>query len=199
MKEDIKYVTFWGRFWAVIFDIALLGLLFKILDKYFKEAFATYAIATISTLAVFLYRAVMHGFFGKTLGKMLFSLVVLKSDETKIRFPNAFLRELFPIAALSLFVVIAGPILSTSANFEMEWKEFSTRASIPEMVALVAISVLYMLWELAIFVSMQLSPKSRSVQDIISGTVIVRERDYRNYGIVLIILLIVARFIMFRG
>ena len=199
MKPEPKYDTFWGRFWAIFFDLALLGLIYIIIDQLFigeEYSNVRLIITVIETFAIYIYKIVMHAAFGKTLGKMLFGVIVVNKDESQLTLGRSTLREIIPLGIFATFGIIAGPVLSIRPEYGMAIDDFINKSSIIEIVFVIFMSLICFGWELAIFVSLQISSKRSSIQDKLSRTIILRQGNISRKGLVLIILILAIRLIL---
>jgi len=115
-STDHQYDTFWPRFWALLVD----GLLFFpliFLEDFIYEGnnsknlvFGVYFL--FGAVSYSLYRIVMHGKYGQTLGKMLLKVKARSIHGGSMNYRQALLREIVP---LGFSVVIA--LLSASAIY----------------------------------------------------------------------------------
>ncbi|GAA0595472.1 hypothetical protein GCM10009001_09480 [Virgibacillus siamensis] len=122
---DRNYAGFWMRFWAYLADLIIVFSINGILLLPFKfinggEAidvgFWTVA-GSLGAVVFYLYFLLMTKWFGQTLGKMIFGLRVVRSDEGPLGWSDLLFREVvgrfiyrvFFILSILYFVVAFTP------------------------------------------------------------------------------------------
>lgn len=163
-----RYRTFWPRFCAgwidllVIFPITYgMGAL--------MEHVGPGVTATVSDIlclvVVYGYEVILHWKYGKTVGKMVMRVTVLRnSDESRISFRQSVMRVSIPLGletamwVVGVFYLLNGHITDPHRTF------------IGESVIWLTLG-----WYLAEFVTMLANAKRRAIHDIIAGTVVVRD------------------------
>lgn len=103
----MNYAGFWKRFLAKIID-TLIFIPFILLNMYVfksinKDLFLAVSLS-ITTLTL-LYNVLFIYFLGKTPGKIILKLKVIKTDGSKVGLCNSILREAFSIVSLLIGVV----------------------------------------------------------------------------------------------
>jgi len=201
MKTDAKYDTIYGRFFALFFDLALYGLLFGLLEFVLRTknyAKAEFIIAVIEAFGIYIYKIVMHAAFGKTLGKMLFGVVVLNRDESRLSIGHSIIRDAIPLSIIGTISVIAGPIFSYQPGYESQLDKFINNGSIIEIVIGAVLSIFYVVWEIAVFISMQINPKRLSIQDGLSKSIVIRDHRIKISRIAFILAIMIIRILLHR-
>ena len=107
-SKEYEFASLWRRYLANYIDTAILTapfaaplyLLFKN-DAFFDNPFRFFALAFLSMLSMlvvgFLYFSLLEGIWGKTIGKKICGIVVLKDNFTKCTLSKGFLRNLLRI------------------------------------------------------------------------------------------------------
>ena len=196
MKTEDKFETSFGRLFAAIFDIALYGLLFALLDYLLglkNVARLQFDSAVAATFGIYIYKIIMHAAFGKTLGKMLFGIVLLNNNETHVALSRAILREIISLSLIFIIGIIAGPILKYQPNYDNQLDKFLNSGNTSEILIVLSMSIMYSIWEISVFISMLISPMRISVQDGLSKTLVIKEHPFSVWGILIIISIIVLR------
>lgn len=116
--RDYEFASLWRRFLADFIDtfitMAPLALpvyfLFK-KDAFFDNPFQSFALIFSSMLTMmvvsYFYRSLSEGIWGKTVGKKICGIVVLKEDFTKCDIPKGLLRNLMRIVDLFFYYWVA--------------------------------------------------------------------------------------------
>lgn len=96
-----RYVEYGGvvrRIGAFIVDVVILYLIAGVLN--YTLAYSDYYFYAViaSTLVVMLYRPLLEGYYGATLGKMIFKLKVVNQDFAHISYGKAFARNIIHIS-----------------------------------------------------------------------------------------------------
>ncbi|SFE01416.1 Uncharacterized membrane protein YckC, RDD family [Lentibacillus persicus] len=101
-SEDVtpqRYAGFWMRFWAYLVDLVIVfsinGILlspFKFFDPINIGFWTTAGI--VGAIVFYLYFLLMTKFFGKTLGKMIFGLKVVREDMKPLEWSDLIFREI---------------------------------------------------------------------------------------------------------
>jgi uncharacterized RDD family membrane protein YckC len=168
MAMHNKYFTFWPRFWAGLLDLFVLFPV-TLLDYWFWRQPASTELRT--TWLVFvavsapLYRILLHGLTGQTVGKRALDIRVLDVSGSPLSLRQAILRDLPWLAytawvlALSLPRVLDGLGPSQVLLAELHWP--------------VRIMVTFILVEL---VTTLANAKRRAVHDFLAGSVVTRLR-----------------------
>lgn len=146
-----RYSTFWDRFIAGFIDgiaMAMIMIPFAIHSGFEFEPYISLAF----TFFPFAYTVVLHGLFGKTLGKKIMGLKVIDESETReIGFRQAFLREAVPIAIVALMLIGSRWI---PMEEQVDWIDT--------------------IWYVLEIGSVLTNEKRRALHDFIAGTVVVK-------------------------
>jgi uncharacterized RDD family membrane protein YckC len=183
-----KYSTFWARFWAISFDssaiipITYIGLLIAQVAmgdqgrKYYN---------TFSPCLIYIYYIVMHGICGRTFGKRLFGIKLYTISEKKIGWRNSIAREILPLLITLFACIVIGPTTTGNGN------DPATRVSLKEIVESTngIVMIIYIIWEITVFISMAVNEKRRSIQDKIAGTIVIKKEDIKIYRVLLAIII----------
>ncbi|RYG71755.1 RDD family protein [Lentibacillus lipolyticus] len=99
-EERHSYAGFWMRFWAYLADLVIVFSLNGILLSPFKFVsgwemdVGFWTVTGIAGAIVFyLYFLLMTKFYGKTLGKMIFGLRVIREDQKPLKWSDLLVRE----------------------------------------------------------------------------------------------------------
>ena len=159
-KSDYSQIhsTFWPRFWGPTVDGVVLFPITIISELAFlnQEASITTvnAFVLVTALVQFLYNICMNAIYGASLGKMATKIKIIRnSDNQKIGFKEAVLRDIVPLVIVVAFYLFSG-------SESLEWS--------------LTVSMIMMLWFLAEVVTMLSNEKRRALHDYIAGTVVVR-------------------------
>jgi uncharacterized RDD family membrane protein YckC len=161
-----KYRTFWPRLVAFLID-GFIMIPLSILEDWFRKGGMPpqffYVFFPIAAAIPIVYRIFTHGKYGQTLGKMaMYVKVIDVQTERDISFSHALRREL-PQVAFSIFAIVVSIIY------------FGIDPEAPEMkLPMTILGSFAMVWtvaNLAVFFS---SEKSRTLNDVIAGTVVVK-------------------------
>ncbi|MEB2300936.1 RDD family protein [Lysinibacillus xylanilyticus] len=108
----LKTAGFWIRFWAFLIDgliiTAVGGILvnpiFYLMDWSLSETVWYAPISIISAIFYYSYFVLMTGFFGQTLGKMIFGLRVISLKHEKLTWSDVLFRDWIGRIINSIFV-----------------------------------------------------------------------------------------------
>jgi uncharacterized RDD family membrane protein YckC len=164
---EAQFRTFWRRLGAGLID----GLVVLSVEYVYDEVYpwgesdlSGFVGGVIFGLCSFGYTVVLHWKYGKTIGKMITRVTVLRNDtEAKINFRMALVRDSPWIAiAVATWVLIAVALFSESAHETVRvlggivgWSSFG--------------------WFALEVISMLTNEKRRAIHDYIAGTVVVRD------------------------
>ncbi len=173
-KPDQKrYKTFWRRFWAGIADSIVLMplmLLSQVLWNHSEQIPNAILALYYITLALsgYVYRILLHGFYGMTIGKMLLKLVVVDvSEKAPLKMSQAVRRDMIPLFLASFYITIKFfHILKTG--------EPSSPAVRPLGFAYWVISSCSAIWFWGEFITMLTNRKKRALHDFVAGSVVIR-------------------------
>lgn len=99
--DEQRYAGFWMRFWAYLVDLVIVFSINGILLSPFKFindgnpidiGFWTVT-GIIGAIVLYLYFLLMTKFYGKTLGKMIFGLRVVREDRQPLEWSDLIFRE----------------------------------------------------------------------------------------------------------
>jgi uncharacterized RDD family membrane protein YckC len=165
-----RYQTAWPRIQAAIGDGIVFAPVTTFDYWYFQQGNSPLAnlvvYALVTTMSFYVYSVVMHGCFGKTLGKMMAGVVVQGADGSKLGIKRAFMRDsVIIIFALVGLAIEAPEILEGAHPYEagMESAVFSI------------FGYASLIWFLLEIVSMFTNKQRRAIHDFIGGSVVVRE------------------------
>ncbi|MDP4209871.1 MAG: RDD family protein [Bacteroidota bacterium] len=164
-----KYNTFGPRFFALIIDGIILGLIDLIIHliPFSNSSVISIIVTMISSNIPYLYSILMLGRFGQTVGKMLLNVKVVDNlGENKIGYYQAFMRESIPVFIVNTCIIMASIITS---GVDLENYEFS----VLENIILFIPSVMLLLWSLTEIITMLFNAKNRALHDIIANTVVI--------------------------
>ncbi|HLR62062.1 MAG TPA: RDD family protein [Lentibacillus sp.] len=96
-----RYAGFWMRFWAYLADLIIVFSINGILLSPFKfindgngmDIGLWTAAGIIGAIVLYLYFLLMTKFFGKTIGKMIFGLRVVREDRGPLEWSDLIFRE----------------------------------------------------------------------------------------------------------
>jgi len=171
-ENQNRYKTFWRRFWAGMADgmvLMPLTLLSQVLWDHSEQIpnviLALYYI--ILAFSGYVYRILLHGFYGKTIGKMLFKLVVVDvSEKSPLKMSQAFRRDMIPLFLGSFYIIIKFfHILETGDPL--------SPAVRPLGAAYWIISSSSAIWFWGEFITMLTNRKRRALHDFVAGSVVV--------------------------
>lgn len=92
--NEFMLATFWQRVGATLLD-ALVQLPVALLVFWNMISLKIYALDVLLSLALFLYKPLLEGWYGATLGKMWTNLKVVTTDMQAITMDQSFMRYLF--------------------------------------------------------------------------------------------------------
>ena len=128
-STEYEFASLFRRFLAESIDSIItmipVGIPLYFIYKegsFFDNPFRFAAIAMFSTgcllLLNFLYHSFLEGLWGKTIGKMICSIIVLKDDFTKCNIGRAFLRNLMRIVDIFFYYLVAVVLMAGT----MKWQ-----------------------------------------------------------------------------
>lgn len=167
---ELKYKTFWRRFWAGIIDAFLFYPLFLLNLWIFANITAKGLLAIwfiLFSLSGLIYSVLMHGKFGQTVGKMATGVKVLDLSESKLSMFQALLRDSVAIASVAIRTAFYLPTILKGVN-PYEVRELSLWTTV--------LSYTLSIWFFAELVTMLTNKKRRAVHDFIARSVVIRLR-----------------------
>jgi len=166
---NTKFHTFWPRFFAIILDgliFLLLGFAVNVIvDNYVAAPFLT-AWFFIRGFSQPIYRILMHGRYGQTVGKMAMGIIIIHaSEDSVINYKKAIIRE-FPnwIAATLYFIM--------KVNLQFFPSAFPNHAV---NVVYLVFGGANLIWFLLEVITMFTNDKRRALHDYLAHTVVVRK------------------------
>ncbi len=128
-SREYEFATLWRRFLADWIDTFITMVPFAVPayflfteETFFDNPFQSFALLSSSMLLMMLvcyfYRSLLEGIWGKTVGKKICGIVVLKEDFTKCNIPRGLLRNLMRIVDLFFYYWVA--VVSIVAT--MKWQ-----------------------------------------------------------------------------
>ena len=118
------------------------------------------------------YSILCHGLYGRTLGKLLFGVVVRDVSESPLSLRQAVLRDIVPLvsAPLSLAVEIPYVLRGIDPDGAERWAE-----TMPGLLNWMGVlNWIGLLWFCTELVTMLTNRKRRALHDFIAGSVVVR-------------------------
>ncbi len=113
---DLRYASFWPRFFALMLDGLVLSPLVA-LDYYNKVSLKNLPVLFIGFLITLLYKPFMEFKYGATLGKMALGIGIRNYEYQKPTLKNAVLRNIIDTGSRCL-TGISTAILFTTAGFK---------------------------------------------------------------------------------
>jgi uncharacterized RDD family membrane protein YckC len=168
---EIKYDTFWPRFWAGWID-SLVFLPLIVIDHFIWEGHAQLPIVVVASWYVlyfssyYIYSILMHGKYGQTLGKMAMRVKVLDLSEKKLTMPQAIKRDIVPLFLVIISIVMNMPKILSGVNIYDPTVDFDLSFYITTYAE--------MTWFLAEIITMLFNDKRRALHDLIAGSVVVK-------------------------
>ncbi len=165
---ELKYKTFWPRFWAGVIDgFVLLPLSF--LDSWVFANITAKGVLVIwfvyFSLRLPIYSVLMHGELGQTVGKMVTRVKVFDLSESKLSMFQALLRDSVAIVFTAILIAFYLPTVLKGVN-PYEAQELSLWAWI--------LGCTGFMWFLAELVTMLTNKKRRAIHDFIARSVVIR-------------------------
>ncbi len=111
--EEIRRASWRARFWAWLIDVLLVSILGYLIAIVLSLSFLSHAGITLQAGLMFLYWAVLEGYRGQSLGKMVLNLVVVGPVGEKIGFGDAGIESfgkafLLPLDCLAGWLLLRG-------------------------------------------------------------------------------------------
>lgn len=166
-----KYHTFWPRFWAGIIDGLVflpLGLLDRFVYSFFGAGLAVGLWFVFHSLSFYAYSVLLHGLYGRTIGKQVTGVRVLDVTERALSIKQAVLRDSIPIFFTAAIVILDLP----KALRGMNPLEDTTLDTPGALIGFASVA-----WFGAEIVTMLWNDKRRAVHDFIAGSVVVRDTE----------------------
>ena len=171
---EIKYRTFWPRFWSGWID-TLVFLPFILISNYVYSSGAKLPVVVVAFYHVFYsllwyaYSIYFHGKFGQTLGKMAMKVKVMDLSETRtIDFKQALLRDSIPLGFT--IVLLPHDVIQIMNGTSYMLNPTTTQ---PDKISMILICVM-MVWGILEIVTMLFNSRRRAIHDFIAGSIVVR-------------------------
>lgn len=119
--------------------------------------------------AYILYEVLLLGIYGQTIGKRLMKVIVLDVNEKHISFTHAILRDIVPIIATTLGVVLELPLIIKGIDPAQHY----LKNNIPWHYWVMVYSMLG--WFALELITMLSNNKRRALHDFIAGTIVIRK------------------------
>ncbi len=114
-----EYASFWKRLLAAVLDFIFTLPLFFVVS-YFMTWSPNFNAYLISVVVLMMYRPVLEGLYGATLGKMACKLVVRKEDGGKIGFQESLLRYVPWLVPAMIGIYYATQLFALPGYLEIE-------------------------------------------------------------------------------
>lgn len=176
------YIQYGGvvrRIGAFIADMIFITIISALNNFIFSFGTGFYINTAIFTILVLLYRPLMEGYYGATLGKMLFKLKVVNQEFTKATFSKTFARNIFHIVYLLVNAGFAVYIYYQFQNMSTDMV-LSNGENLQVFGGIVIGAYAFIL--LLDLVIMLGSPKYYSLHDRIAGTYVVKAKSLTSRG-----------------
>lgn len=170
---ELKYKTFWRRFWAGMIDGLIFFFLLKFLNDSIWESYTSIPrIALILwhlffSFSFYAYSIILHGKFGQTIGKKITKVKVLDYSENPLSMVQALQRDIVPILLILFSLNYDIPKIISGGNlFDFE----SLSLGVSDFLEMLAGTG----WFLAEVITMLTNKKRRAIHDFIAGSVVVK-------------------------
>lgn len=171
MPREEKYRTFWQRFWAGFIDALVLSAVGLVSWAVFSPSHPKWIVLAWGVISYFSYPGysiLMHGRYGKTIGKRVMGVVVLDLSEQRIpTFRQAFLRDIALVISQSVLLINFFRVVVTSGYIEHIDDKMGWFGDVLSWAGLI--------WFLLEVVTMLANEKRRALHDRIAQTVVVQE------------------------
>lgn len=167
-ESSKRYRTVWQRILAFIIDSFVIWGVERLTNYLLISDISLIVILGkfIYSFVPFIYSIGMHGKYGQTLGKMAFDIKVIDVHEKRnITFKQAFIRDSIPLVLVVILLIYSLIINQLGVNFVSGFAIF-----IPMLILHYA----YLIWTILEIVTMIFDEKSRSINDSIAKTVVIR-------------------------
>jgi uncharacterized RDD family membrane protein YckC len=172
-----QYRALGRRLVAFVFDLFVLYLVLGIPDALLRSYLHSPILGGIwgfvMAWALVVYRILMHGFWGQTIGKMATRVKVYDKSGQPLSMQKAVLREIVPILErLLLLMLLLFPLLGYS---ELPFNEIPAPTWLPNWASgWLSIGTV---WYLLNGVVALLNRRRRAIHDFIAGSVVLREES----------------------
>lgn len=181
----MKYATFWQRFWAMWVDV-LVFLPWFFADAWFGGESKVWGVAFAIPVGLWVpaYEIYCHGKHGRTLGKYVTGIRVVRITGNAIGWREAWLRSSVGCVFGALY--IAGTFIALAASPSVDfpapdWMTRTERLMKYEPAWLAWANPAAQIWGLSEVVVMLFNKQRRALHDFVAGTVVTRG-DSRGVG-----------------
>jgi uncharacterized RDD family membrane protein YckC len=130
---DHTYATFWERFWALLIDGLVIGVITGLINFYNELYSKSIPLLIIISLIGLVYKPFLEYRYGATVGKMAMKLTVVNYEFQKINIKEALLRNIFEIGVRLYSFILAYAIFMTPGFRDVtmlkEYAQFSKTVS----------------------------------------------------------------------
>ena len=174
----MPYAGFWLRLIAMFID-GVVFLPVAIIYLYTRaESWEMAVMTTIPYCFLYaLYNIYFHGRWGRTIGKMVIRIKVVRQDGEDIRYGQAFMRHSVDLVLATLSAAAFSMALDSVKDtgfFHGDWQQLNTlfhNALPPWWNSVKAATQTWVFSELVVLLT---NKEKRSVHDFIAGTVVIR-------------------------
>jgi uncharacterized RDD family membrane protein YckC len=205
-QVDYIHVTVGRRIGASILDGQLTSLAVFFLTKAFTGYSGPLAMAFALLVGVgnYAYTIGCHAKWGKTLGKFLFGLTVVRNDDGKaLGWGKAALRDLVPLALGTLMVLYAALSSESSVFADINAAQSFTSGDRVSNVIYIIYGAASGLWALVDAGFLFFADKHRALHDFVAGSVVKSDHSPVKAGVLFCILgvalTIVLRYVLFKN
>ncbi len=174
-----KYNTFWPRVWASWIDSLLLlpvGILMALISRSSSLSPLFFLLISIANpLVNYLYRIILHGCFGQTVGKMALKVKVLALDESPLGLKRAVLRESVNLAIAATSLIVNAPVILKTGGL-------TGLRAMPHGEWYFLLAFFSQGWFLIEVLTLFASTRRRAAHDFIAGSVVVRVQAQEAVG-----------------
>jgi uncharacterized RDD family membrane protein YckC len=169
-----RYFTFWPRFWAGCMDVLVLVPV-GLADHWLWDQDASTAVRVVwfafASTAALLYRILLHGLWGQTVGKRIMGIRVLDVSGSALKMWQAILRDSLWLAFTAWFVASQLPWVLRGVD--------PSQVPVAQMGWLPWVTAIVLLAEL---MTMLGNARRRALHDLLAGSVVIRQRKRWTAG-----------------
>jgi uncharacterized RDD family membrane protein YckC len=175
-----NFATFWQRFVAMNVDF-LVFVPLMLVQIWVESASRTAAIAMVVPYAALVqaYTIYGHGRFGRTVGKWVMGIRVVRVTGEPLRWREAWLRSAVDLA--TAVVIASGKIMAlmamTDPEFYVGWWACSKNLAAHEPAWANGATWVGVVWCYAEVITMLFNKQRRALHDFIAGTVVISDRE----------------------
>jgi uncharacterized RDD family membrane protein YckC len=192
VESDLsRYRTFWPRLGAAFLDSGALAP-FQWIDQITWNMTSSISILLIWSLFQFIVFLVYSiGFvakFGQTPGKMACGVKIVALDDSRVSLQQAILRHIVGVFTGLYFLIIQVGNIFTGQLANRAYGSYQT---------LLWVGGIFMFWGIMEFATMLTNKRRRAIHDFIAGTVIIRDTERKNTGLLwILVTLLILSFII---